>query len=157
MSQANTVTLREIFSDILANLAFMFTDDELPEVAVDEVWFETTIRYEGPTQGHLRLRCAQSFMTSLAGNLLGIDPDDSEADVKSVDAVKELMNILCGQLVTQFYGSDAVFNLSIPECNQLDAPPDLDERDTDDAFSLTVNESRVRLIHTLLSGGEGNG
>jgi chemotaxis protein CheY-P-specific phosphatase CheC len=151
------VTLREIFSDILANLAFMFTDDDLPEVEVDEVWFETTIRYEGPTQGRLRLYCAQSFMTTLAGNLLGVDPDDSEADIKSVDAVKELMNILCGQLVTQFYGADAVFNLSIPECNQLDTAPDIAQIDTDEAFTLAVNGSRVRLTHTQLAGGGGNG
>jgi hypothetical protein len=157
MSQAKTVTLREIFSDILANLAFMFTDDDIPDVPVGEVWFETVIRYEGPTQGRLRLFCAQGFMTTLAGNLLGVDPDDSEADIKSVDAIKELMNILCGQLVTQFYGSDAIFNLTIPECNQLDAVPDMDTLDTDDAFTLAVNGSRVRLVHTLLSGGEGNG
>ncbi len=157
MSETKTATLREIFSETLANLAFMFTDDDIPFDPADEAWFETSIRYNGPRAGELRLLCDRAFMTSLAGNLLGIEPDDPEADVKGVDAVKELMNILCGQLVTDFHGSDAVFNLSIPECTQLDDPPDLAQPDTVDAFTLSVGGSRTRLAHITHPEGSGHG
>jgi hypothetical protein len=156
MSPAKTSTLRETFSDILANLAFMFSDDEVPAVLAGESWYETAIRYDGPRHGRLRLWCPQSFMTRLAANLLGVDPQEPETDVKGIDAVKELMNILCGQLVTEFHGGDAIFNLSIPECHRLEAAPRLGGPDDDDAFTLAVNGSGVRLVHTLLPGAERN-
>jgi len=152
-----TATLREIFSETLANLAFMFTDDDLPFASSGEAWFETSIRYDGPQSGELRLLCDRAFMKDLAGNLLGTDQDDPDADAKGIDAVKELMNILCGQLVTDFYGSDAVFNLSIPECTRLDDPPDLTKPDTEDALTLSVSGSRARLIHLTSPGGSAHG
>ena len=152
MSQTKTATLREIFSDTLANLAFMFVDDEPVNPDPNEDWFQTTIRYKGPRSGQLGLFCPRSFTTALAANLLGVNPEDRRANTQAIDAVKELMNILCGQLVTQLYGYDVLFNLSIPRCRMLDKPPCLDGPDDDNACTLSVGGSPVRLTQTFLAG-----
>ena len=152
MTQTKTATLREIFSDTLANLAFMFVDDEPTSPGPNEDWFQITIRYKGPRSGRLGLICPRSFTTALAANLLGVNPEDRQANTKAIDAVKELMNILCGQLVTQVYGSDVLFNLSIPRCRLLDEPPCLDGPDDDNACTLSIDGSPVRLTQTILAG-----
>jgi len=152
MTQTKTATLREILSDTLASLAFMFVDDEPISPSPGETWFEATIRYKGPRSGRLRLFCPRSFTTTLAANLLGVNPEDRQANSKAVDAVKELMNILCGQLVTQVYGYDVLFNLSIPRCRMLDEPPCLDGPDDDNDCTLSIGGSPVRLTQTMLAG-----
>ena len=147
MSQTRTATLTEIFSEVLAKLAFMFTDDDQAEVALGEVWLETTISYEGAQRGRLCFRCTRDFTRQLAANLLGIDVEQEDAARKAEDAVKDFMNIVCGQLVTALHGSNAVFNLSIPACRELPETPDLDVADDQRVATLSIHRSRIQLIY----------
>lgn len=150
MQNRKTATLTTIFSDVLANLAFMFNDDEPSEPAGGEVWMETTISYRGSESGILRLRCPTEFAALLAANLLGIDSQDTDAGDKAEDAVKEFMNIVCGQLITTWYGSDQVFNLSIPQTQPLVEAPNFDEPGEAEATHLSVEGHQVQLIHAPL-------
>lgn len=148
MAQTQTTKLKEIFSEVLADLAFMFTDDEDADLAPGEVWLETSISYEGPNKGTLHFRCAREFTLTLAANLLGVDPEDDEAQLKADDAVKEFMNIVCGQFVTNVFGSHDVYNLSIPTCVELTETPDVQRQNDDDSrATLSVNEGLVQLVH----------
>lgn len=142
-----TRTLTAIFSEVLANLAFLFTDDECREPDPDEVWLETTISYHGPFTGTLKFRCARSFCVLLAANLLGIDPEDEAASSQNEDAVKEFMNIVCGQFVTSMYGSEHVYNLSIPRIEELTEVPDLTDADGLTSSTLSVDHYTVQLIY----------
>jgi hypothetical protein len=105
--------LAEIAEDVLGNLAYMLTSDAQP-FAPGVTPLTATIEYEGPHRGALRCWCSPSFASSLAANLLGVEPDQPEAQTAAIDAVRELLNVLCGHLVTRWYGTHAVFNLSIP-------------------------------------------
>ena len=147
MQQTKTVTLATIFSDVLANLAFMFGDEEMADPSLDECWLETTISYMGPTCGTLRFRCTSAFTRLLAGNLLGVAPEADDAESKANDAVKEFMNIVCGQLVTALHGDDDVFNLTIPELRPMEELPDLDIGSSDQVACLSVEGHRVQLCY----------
>jgi hypothetical protein len=160
MELSRTKTLTAIFSDVLANLAFMFTDDDQVETVPGELWLETTIRYraqgtgrkaEGTSHeasaGTLRFRCTRGFCVLLAANLLGIDADDDTAAAQGEDAVKEFMNIVCGQFVTSMYGDDDVFNLSIPQIAELSETPELFADDGDLSSTLSVDHHVVQLTH----------
>lgn len=115
--------LTSVLSDVLGDLAFMVADDEVPEVPAGTVWLHGEIRYTGSSVGALQLWCTRGFATRLAANLLGLEPDEGEAQVGAEDAVREFMNVLCGQLVTTWFGNGPVFNLSIPDvCECTDAP-----------------------------------
>ena len=148
MQQTKT-TLKELFSEILANLAFMFTDDEDTEASDQDVWLETSISYLGPHRGTLVFHCPQRFTQGLAANLLGVDPEAPEADDQSEDAVKEFMNILCGQLVTQFFGSEDIYNLSIPDCRVLAEVPEFVTTQDANVAGLSVDGSRIQVVHFI--------
>ena len=125
MQDQKTATLATIFSEVLANLAFMFTDEDLADPPACDEWLETTIAYSGPVTGALKLRCSRDFSTRLAANLLGLDPDDPDTEQSASDAVKEFMNIVCGQFITAAYGTEEVFNLTIPKIVELPDTSDL--------------------------------
>lgn len=146
MPDTKTATLTTIFSEVLANLAFMFDDgDDDQETLPGTVWLQTTIRYSGAAAGTLVFRCSRDFAALLAANLLGVDPDTENASAQSEDATKEFMNIVCGQLVTALHGTEEVFNLDIPEVVELTETPDPVTGSDTDSVSLTVEGHCVQL------------
>jgi hypothetical protein len=145
MPEQQTATLAAVFSDVLASLAFMFTDGRPAEVPTEGRWLESAIGYRGPMTGELRLRCTRGFAARLAASLLGIDPNDADADARADDAVKEFMNIVCGQFVTTVYGAEDIFSLAFPELRELETAPDLEAEDGDDCTTLCVEGHPVQL------------
>lgn len=116
MAEPNSKTLTKIFSEVLANLAFLFEDGTAAASGGDTPairWY-TRISYFGRCAGALCLVSPPAFAELLAANLLGLEKDDPGLAGSAEDAVKEFMNILCGQFVTAVYGPQDVFNLSIP-------------------------------------------
>lgn len=136
-----------IFSEVLANLAFMFTDEGEFVSDPDDQWLETTIDYNGPNTGTLILNCEREFSNTLATNLLGLDPEEQTEDRHALDATKEFMNIVCGQFVTAAYGSEDVYDLSIPEINTLEEAPDFSTNAEDETSILSVDGKPIQLIH----------
>lgn len=131
--------LTTVVSNVLGNLAFMITDDEPGELPAGTVWMQGEISYSGPDEGLLRCWCTRDFGIRLAANLLGIESQQGEALMAAEDAVREFMNVLGGQLVTAWHGTEAVFNLSIPTiCECLDAPR-LADADADSCCQLSID------------------
>ncbi len=149
MQDQKTATLTTVLSEVLANLAFMFTDDGEFDAPVGERWLETTISYEGSTSGSLLLVCTGTFTQQLAANLLGVASSEETTEQESNDAVREFMNVVCGQFVTAAYGTEDVFNLTIPEVVELSVTPDFgDPEDVpDDTALLSVDGQWIRLLH----------
>lgn len=147
MQDQKTATLATIFSEVLANLAFMFTDEDPADPPVGDLWFETTIAYSGPVAGTLRLWCTRDFSTRLAANLLGTDPDDPGIEQSASDAVKEFMNIVCGQFVTASHGTEEVFSLTIPRIVELCETPDLKAGEEVETTVISVDGQFVQLSH----------
>ena len=75
MQEQKTATLTTVFSEVLADLAFMFTDGDESDMPAGEVWLETVIGYQGAATGTLRLRCTRGFSIRLAATLLGTDAE----------------------------------------------------------------------------------
>lgn len=122
----NAPDLGTVVLDVLGELAFMVTDDTPPPLPAGTVYLQAEIEYRGPLHGRLRCWCTRGFAQRLAANLLGIEPGQAEAQLAAEDAVREFMNVLCGQLVTLWHGADPVFNLTIPTvCECLAAPAEL--------------------------------
>lgn len=155
MEPQKTATPMAVFSEVLANAAFLFAEEGEAGLIPDDPWLETRIGYRGPFRGELKLLCPRAFATLLAANLLGIEAEDDDAKSKAEDAVGELLNIICGQFITTVYGSSAIFDLSIPITCKLDETPDLSGDDDSGTSTLTVQGHRVQLTHQ--SGGDAGG
>lgn len=151
MQDQATKTLATIFSEVLADLAFMFTEEEPGDVVPGTRWLETTIGYSGNSTGILRLRCPWGFSIHLAANLLGIDVGDDDIDKSAHDAVKEFMNIVCGQFLTAMFGTQELFSLTIPQSIELSEAPDMTLEEGTEECVCSVAGQFIQLTH--LSGG----
>lgn len=134
-------------SEVFAGLAFMSVSEDAADArdAAGDRWIEATIAYSGAARGCLRLRCPWSFSLELAGNLLSVQPNDPQIELKAVDAVKELLNILCGRVLTTVYGDKPIFDLTPPTAQYIPSAPNLIET-TNDSTLLLVEGWPVQIV-----------
>ena len=122
MSSEHTDMLTRVFCDVLEKMAFMFGDpaepEEMPESVPEPL--VASISFEGPVKGALHLAVSRSMSIEIAANSLGMDPEDPEVASKGEDALKELLNVVCGNVLTELAGEEPVFDLSIPELKAVD-------------------------------------
>lgn len=148
MLEVNTSTpLNALVSRILGDFAFMIVGDELSETPGAPEWLFAKVTYRGPMQGTIHCWCTRPFATELTSNLLGLDPESPEVSAELCDSVRELMNILCGNLVTERFGAEAVFDLSIPEVEETLAGPELQGAPEHDLCRLEVSDAPIIVEH----------
>lgn len=115
----------ELFCQIFEQTAFMFGDpaDEPEEqlAAPEAELVKAQMDFDGPISGHVELAAPLALCTALSANIQGLDEDDPEAEAQALDAIKEMLNIFCGQALTALAGEEAVFHLSIPELQTINA------------------------------------
>jgi chemotaxis protein CheY-P-specific phosphatase CheC len=109
--------LRTVVTRVLEDASFVFTDD-LPAAlnagaAPDQVQ-GVSLSFAGASSGSFRLWGGAAFAALLSANMTGIDAAQPEAREKGIDAMKEILNIIAGNALTELFGSVAVFNLGIP-------------------------------------------
>lgn len=150
MQEQQRQLLAATFSDTLADLAFMFADDEPTPVDPKGAWVEVSVSYHGPIEGEVRLRCTEAFSVMMAANLLGVAPEDEPAHDEADDALKEFLNVLCGHVVTAIHGTHDVFSLSIPSLRHYASPPASWDQDPD-AVEVTVQGEPVRVVYLAQS------
>lgn len=113
--------LAGVFCGILETQAFMFGEgvegDELP--APSGELLETRMTFSGPRKGLVLLAAPRDMCVELAGNTLGIEPDATAA-AQAEDALKELLNVTCGSVLTEIAGTEPIFDLSVPEVRVMD-------------------------------------
>ena len=131
--------LATIVGDVLGDLAFLVSDDERPEPPPQAIWLECHISYSGPVSGTLCCWCTQSFARQLAANLLGASPDDDAVRDGVGDALCEFINVVFGQLVTAWHGTDPVFDLSIPTVSQCRETPRFGLEQRHGACALSIS------------------
>ncbi|GAB4242982.1 MAG: hypothetical protein Kow00109_18740 [Acidobacteriota bacterium] len=100
-------------------LAFLLVDEELDPVQADaEPAAAARVCFAGPHRGELIL-CVYgpTVLAAAAQNMLG----EFEAPSREVqmDAMKELANVVCGNLLPLWAGEEAVFDLTPPEAVEV--------------------------------------
>ncbi len=125
----------DVVNKVFGEGAFIFidpmNDTEIPQ---DDDWSPVGvgINFSGHREGNMTLWCEESFLCLAAANLLGQEVDSPDAHEKGKDAIKELLNMTTGNLLTNLFGSQPVFDLGLPyeidenqvweqstECNEL--------------------------------------
>ena len=114
-------TLIQVLNDVLEQLAFMFGEEvepaELP--APGGVCVRAEMAFAGPMNGSLKIAVTEEMCPEIAANILGAEPDDDRVMEKARDALKELLNITCGQVLTAIAGEEPVFDLSVPQAAEI--------------------------------------
>ena len=111
-----------------ATLAFEELGFLLPTPEIDEqqlnarVEATVSIDFEGPFSGNLLMRVCGGLLPILAANMLG----EEEAPSKSLqyDALGEIANVICGNMLPGIAGSKDVFHVNPPRMAESpDLPP----------------------------------
>ena len=118
----NTGLFIEALSNVLENMAFIFTE-ELPteKLSINPGEFlAAEMTFHGPNRGRVSLLVQYPFITLLAVNMLGAE-EGEVTEAIAFDALKELLNMACGQFLTSRFGSEPVFDLTVPEIRNVEA------------------------------------
>lgn len=117
MSPDFTEALSKVAVRILEEAAFLFSDDLAPADRPGHEWqpIGTSLSYEGSKDsGTVQVWAEPAMVRSLASNMLGLNEDDPESSTHIADALKELLNMVLGNVLTEVWGTEPVFHLGIP-------------------------------------------
>ena len=121
-------------------------DGELP--APDTV---AVMAFHGPVNGRLTLRVSSSVLPALASNMVGDMEGGDSTTEKGLDALREVLNMICGNLLTSWYGEDVVFELDPPGIVPIEAMPPASSASTRFAVEGTLAEVDVAMADEAVS------
>jgi chemotaxis protein CheY-P-specific phosphatase CheC len=100
----------------LEKLAFIFAMPEEEDIQPEEgETVDVAIRFSGPFTGSMLMFYPQSDLDELAANMLGLDDDEEISGEQKLDALKETINIVCGNVLPAIGGKEAVFDIAPPQ------------------------------------------
>ena len=122
MTNSSKKTLAEVIVAVLENQAFIFADvvDNAEAPPLPEEHHVVQMAFIGPVCGGLTMVFPAVMCAEVAANMLGLDEDDELAIAGGQDALKELVNVVCGQVLTEVAGEEPVFDLTVPEISTMD-------------------------------------
>jgi len=144
--------LTSVISDVIENLAMMVVEP-LPADQAFEPQLQGWIEFTGPVNGKFAIRCGEPLALSLAANLLGTENLDIQTQANAGDALAELLNIICGNLVTALFDSEKPFTLSVPQINIIPAEEFNDNSTGNDVSQTKWPENANRQTTKLLLDG----
>ncbi len=158
MSQTLTAgPLGEVTRAVLGNAAFLFCD-EVPAGAAAHTGrlAEASITFDAPRPGRLTLRVPWSVAVEAAANLLGAERDDPEVEESALAAVGELLNMISGSALAQWFGAGARWSLDIPSTRardgQLPSPAPEGE-----VIGFLVDDARIEIEAIATEGRDDQG
>jgi hypothetical protein len=147
----NTVfeSIKNTAGTILEDSAYLFTaslEDGFPDVAT---WQAQGIALsytddDRHISGEIHMWYPPEISTIAAANMLGVDETDEKALSKGDDALREILNILAGNLLTELYGEDVLFNLTVPY--EIDQNQLVDDEASDYAVWLETEDYPVLIV-----------
>ena len=106
--------LRRAAEDTFANLAFMFPAGEAGEGQGEvSAWRAVALSFTGPLNGKLAMKVSDDLPVPIAANMLGLDDETPTAE-QQADALRELLNVICGNMLPILAGSEEVFDVGAP-------------------------------------------
>lgn len=121
IDQNRRESLSEIVVKVFEQTAFLFLEpaDLAGGISFDDLELvHVQISFSGDAEGEVSIVMPLDMCRELSSNILGEDISGADRD-KCLDAVKEMLNIITGQLLTKLFGYKALFNLSAPQVTEL--------------------------------------
>jgi CheY-specific phosphatase CheX len=152
MNENTRQILARVVRNVLERFTFMFTDEADEEAA--NVWtgeyLHTVITFQGATNGALSLTAPMPLCSGMAANILGLDSGETSPEM-AADALRELANIICGELVVALFGDKAVFDLTVPALYRVDLGKWRELSADSDNLQFMVDDTPVLVgLHLLM-------
>ena len=120
----------------LKHLAFIFSYPEEENKGLLSNSTTVSISFTGPFSGRLVLKMSQIIALELTANMLGIDEDKVKTE-HQYDAMKETINVICGNLLPAIGGNQVIFHIDVPEIVENE---DVTEENAEAVVKLSVDD-----------------
>lgn len=133
---------------VLETAAFLLVDDETIEFSRNIIsgLEGASIQFRGFREGRVFLWMSEKTADVAAVNMLGVDEGYEVSDKQRNDVLKEILNMITGNLLTAMFGDRAVFKLCIPEIvNNEEVIENLPET----VIAISVEESPIAVCIDL--------
>lgn len=124
---------------ILEDWAMMMVDRSetvIEQFDYDLPFYRSSISFQGVVNGSYFIVCQEAFARTLAANLLGSEIETNESVTN--DALKEMINVISGNLLTMSFGEDTVFDLSVPQVDKI-TPDEVRKFDVKQTISFVAD------------------
>ncbi len=113
---------KQVSSRILENWGMLLIDlskDAKSQFDMDRSFFCATTNFSGrgTDSGSYSIMCQEDLLAIIARNLIG--SEDAIPHEQRMDALKEMSNVLAGNLITAFYGDAPTFDLTPPTAFEM--------------------------------------
>lgn len=121
MLKTTNAPMVEAFAQVLETMAFIsLSPIAAPHEGPPDTLL-TAIDFTGPFSGAVELVASEEFAVTLAANVLGSSRADPNAADRARDAVKELVNVTCGALLSKLgHTCRKPFEVGIPRIAAFD-------------------------------------
>jgi chemotaxis protein CheY-P-specific phosphatase CheC len=148
--------LRLTAEKILTEWAHMLVDEVRPSPELftsDSNIYLAWADLKGVIDGSVSILAQDSFLTALAANLLGVDPDEVPSEAEKTDALREMANVIAGNFLTEAYGTDTIFDVIQPQVSEV-AEEELNRfMGRKVVFSFLADDAPVALSFSMRSAG----
>ncbi|MCL2220539.1 MAG: chemotaxis protein CheX [Chitinispirillia bacterium] len=147
MGGQNGLILDSVCKQKFEELAFFFCESQ-DAAAFDynkvKDAHKASMLFTGPKNGKFEMAAGEKLCLLLASNMLGIEPDDGQASELADDALKESLNVICGNFLTEAYGEEAVFSLTAPVIGAINDLTLIDENAvSEDMLYFEIEEQHL--------------
>ncbi|RJP19962.1 MAG: hypothetical protein C4527_25950 [Candidatus Omnitrophota bacterium] len=138
-------------TEVFEKFAFMFVDDAEKDIKESDVSMsvQSTMKFTGEKEGAIMIAVPDDLHLELAANVLGMDMGDEMVVEQADDAVKELLNVFSGHMMTTVFGEEALFNFCTPEITRLNAMQWQTLKNRPDIVEISVDDHPVLLQFTF--------
>lgn len=122
MDREQRKIIENAFCSVLEKMAFVFAEPMHPPVeppAGSDSYTLVSMRFGGVLHGSMDLALPDSVCAEIAANMVGCGEQAADSPGQTVDAVKEVLNVTCGQILTDLAGERPMFDLSIPAAQSM--------------------------------------
>lgn len=139
--------VEKTLGSVLESFAFMFTEMIPAEniSATEDDHLRAEISFAGSVSGTLVLAVPKGICPEIAANVLGVEADDEQAIEGAEDALRELLNVTCGHVMTEVAGTQEVLDMSLPVSQPIDLDGWNSMRDNPETIAFLVDERPVLL------------
>lgn len=140
---------------LLEESAFIFTEPDEESPLPPTPVLEAVLPFSGAGQGCLLAAMPAPLGAQLAANLMGVDAEDREASNLASEGLCEMMNMVAGWLLREWFGEAAVCEIGIPDA-ALREPAARDPRwkyPTMAGTLVTEEGHRIHLAAVIETGG----
>jgi two-component system, chemotaxis family, chemotaxis protein CheY len=106
--------LEKIGREVLETMAFaLILTNETSDLRIENLT-SASVNFRGPFNGLFTLTVTDSIMLEIVENMLGSDEEPALNGGQINDAIGELANVMCGNLLAEMAGPEPVFFLDAP-------------------------------------------